>query len=317
MGERRESKRRPSADGGSRLENVARQQRSSGALSPGLWLVATPIGNASDISLRAMDVLRHADVLACEDTRQTRKLMEIHGITLNRRRMVSYNDQNGAGRRPQIIGMLAEGLSVAYASDAGTPLIADPGYRLVEAARTEGFDVHTVPGPSAVLAALSVAGLPTDRFLFVGFLPTKSGARQRELEEFRDLRATLVLFESPKRLGALLTDARTVLGELRNAAVVRELTKKFEEVRHGTLRDLADAYSESPAKGEVVVVIGPPSTSGESAAVSAQEIDHLLTLALETMTTKDAAQSVANQAGLPRRQIYQRALEISKTLSEH
>lgn len=256
-------------------------------------------------------------MLACEDTRRTRKLMDIHGIALNGRRMISYNDQNGAGRRPQIVAMLAEGLSVAYASDAGTPLVADPGYRLVEAANAESMDVHVVPGASAVLAALSVAGLPTDRFMFMGFLPVKSTARRREFAEVANLRSTLVLFESPKRLGALLTDAATSLGTARTAAVVREITKKFEEVHRGTLGELAEFYRDHTPKGEIVVVIEPPDRASLQEEFSQEEIDSLIKAALETQTTKDAARAVAQRTGLAKREIYQRTVEISDALNEH
>jgi 16S rRNA (cytidine1402-2'-O)-methyltransferase len=281
-------------------------------LEAGLWLVATPIGNADDLSIRAMRVLENADVLVCEDTRQTRKLMDIHGIALHGRRMISYNDQNGAGRRPQVMQLLAEGHSVVYASDAGTPLIADPGYRLVEAAQESGHSVHAVPGPSAVLAALSVAGLPTDRFLFLGFPPVKSAARRSEFGEVATLRSTLVLFESPKRLGASLADAAEILGSTRVAAVTRELTKKFEEVHRASLGQLADHYAQTMPKGEVVVVIGPPDAAAAQERYSAEDIDALLQTALETLSTKDAAKQVADQTGLPRRDIYQRAVGISK-----
>lgn len=317
MAERRESKRR-GADAVERpAGSVAGPQRTGEALAAGLWLVATPIGNAADVTLRALDVLERADVLACEDTRRTRKLMDLHGIPVAGRRMISYNDQNGAGRRPQILELLGQGLSVAYASDAGTPLVADPGYRLVEAAREQGHAVHTVPGASAVLAALSVAGLPTDRFLFMGFLPVKQAARQRELGEVRDLRSTLVLFESPRRLGAMLTDAARVLGAGREAAVVRELTKVYEEVRRDTLQDLADHYSTADARGEIVVVVGPPDRSAGVESLTEEAVDELIRDALQTMSVKDAARSVSETTGLARRDLYARAVEISKGLDEY
>ena len=226
--------------------------------------------------------------------------------------MISYNDQNGAGRRPQVMQLLAEGNSVAYASDAGTPLVADPGYRLVEAAQDASHLVHAVPGPSAVLAALSVAGLPTDRFLFLGFPPVKSAARRSEFGEVAALRSTLVLFESPKRLGASLSDAAEVLGSTRIAAVTRELTKKFEEVNRASLGELAEHYAQSTPKGEVVVVIGPPDATAIQDQYSVEDIDALIQNALETLSTKDAAKHVADQTGLPRREIYQRAVEIPK-----
>lgn len=277
-------------------------------LSPGLWLVATPIGNAADITLRALDVLARADVLAAEDTRRTRQLMDIHGIALAGRPMVSYHDRNGAARRPQILDWLAEGRSVAYASDAGTPLIADPGYRLAEAVRDAGHGVHAAPGASAVLTALSLAGLPTDRFLFAGFLPPKSAARRTALAELAAVPATLVFYESPRRVAAVLADMAEVLGD-RPAALTRELTKKFEEVRRGTLSGLAGALAEEDApRGEVVLVVGPP---GDAAPPSVDDLDALLIAALEGSGTKDAARAVADQTGLPRREVYARALVLA------
>ena len=284
-------------------------------LAAGLYLVATPIGNAADITLRALDVLGRADALACEDTRRTRVLLEMHGLAAGGgtggRPVVSYHDRNGAARRPQILGWLAEGMSVAYASDAGTPLVSDPGYRLVEAAREAGHAVHAVPGPSALLAALSVAGLPTDRFLFLGFLPPRSSARRRALADFAGLRATLVAFESPHRLSATLADMAGVLGAGRRAAVARELTKRFEEVRQGTLGELAAHCAEAGApKGEIVVLAGPPAED-EANEAGGEELDEALTRAMRTQSLKQAVQSVADRLGLPRRQVYARALEIS------
>ena len=279
-------------------------------LSSGLWLVATPIGNAADITLRALDVLRSADVLAAEDTRRTRQLLEIHGITVGGRPLVSYHDRNGAARRQQILAWLAEGRSVAYASDAGTPLIADPGYRLVEAAREAGHPVHTAPGASSVLAALSVAGLPTDRFLFVGFPPPKAGARRQMLAELADVPATLVFFESPHRVVASVADMAATLGPDREAALVRELTKKFEECRRGSLAELAESLQAGGApKGEIVLVIGPP-IPGEPA--SAQDLDTALAEALATMSVNQAARAVARDLGLPRREVYARAVALSR-----
>ena len=300
-----ESKRRPPPGPGADEPGVAAQP-----LSPGLWLVATPIGNAADITLRALDVLRRADVLACEDTRRTRKLLEIHGISLAGRPVLSYNDQNGAARRPEILRHLAAGRSVAYASDAGTPLIADPGYRLVTEARAEGHDVHVAPGPSAVLAALSVAGLPTDRFLFAGFLPVKSAARKREAAALAGVPATLVFFEAPRRLAACLADLAEALGEERPAAVVREITKLHEETVRGTLGELARRYADLPApRGEAVLVIGPPGK--EAGTPDAEGLDRLIRQALDHGSVKDAAREVAAATGLPRREVYARAVEIA------
>jgi 16S rRNA (cytidine1402-2'-O)-methyltransferase len=279
-------------------------------LPAGLYLVATPIGNAADITLRALDVLGRADALACEDTRRTRVLLEMHGVPLAGRPIVSYHDRNGAARRPQILGWLGEGRSVAYASDAGTPLIADPGYRLVEAARAAGHAVHPVPGPSALLAALSVAGLPTDRFLFLGFLPPRGPARRAALGDVAGLKATLAAFESPRRLAAALADMAAVLGDGRRAAVARELTKRFEEVRQGTLGELAERYAEETPKGEVVVLVAPPAPAGPGAS-DGLALDDALAEALTTLSLKEAVRAVAGRLGLPRRVVYARALEIA------
>ena len=298
----RESKRDTATDKASTAETVALPQ-----LSPGLYLVSTPIGNASDITLRALDVLQKADVIACEDTRQTRKLMGIHGISVAGRQLIAYHDQNGAAQRPKVMALLHEGLAVAYATDAGTPLVADPGYRLVEEARAAEIGVHVVPGASAVLGALVAAGQPTDRFLFGGFLPVKSGARRQVATEFGGLRATLVFYESPRRLAAALGDLSGVLGPGRPAVVVRELTKKFEEVRRGHLGTLAAHYAAvDPPKGEVVLVIGPP--VADTAPV--EQLDDALREALETQSASEAARTVATNLGLPRRQVYSRAQEL-------
>lgn len=277
-------------------------------LAPGIYLVATPIGNASDITLRALDVLRRADILAAEDTRQTRKLMEIHGIPLAGRPMIPYHDRNGAEQRPRIQRWLAEGKSLAYCSDAGTPLIADPGYRLSELAIDRDHPVTAIPGASAVLTALQLSGLPSDRFLFNGFLPPKSAARRRELTELADIPSTLVFYESPRRLPETLADMAATLGSERRAAVSRELTKRFEETRRGSLGDLAEAFAE-PARGEIVIVIAPPdpkNVSIEDAAIS-----EALAQALTEQSVKDAARDIATRFGLPRKEVYAKALELS------
>ena len=215
MSAKSESKRTTGALEGTASDGVADQP-----LESGLWLVATPIGNLGDITSRAISVLRKADVLVCEDTRRTRRLMDLLDIPVRGRRLISYHDRNGADRRPQIMNALEQGVSVAYASDAGTPLIADPGYRLVTDAQAAGYPVFTAPGPSAVIAALTLAGLPTDRFFFMGFLPPKPPARIRALEEIKDLKSSLVFFESPQRLPAALVDLARVLGSDRPAAIV-------------------------------------------------------------------------------------------------
>jgi len=224
-------------------------------LAPGLYFVATPIGAARDITLRGLDILATADVIAAEDTRTLRHLMEIHGIALGHRPLVAYHDHNGEVARPRILRALAEGKSVAYASEAGTPLVADPGYQLGRAAIAEGYQVIAAPGPSAVLAALTVSGLPSDRFMFAGFPPNTQSARRRWLAEFAAIPATLIFYESPKRVGEMLSDCVQAFGEDREAAVCRELTKRFEEVRRGPLGQLAQDLGAHQVKGEIVVLI--------------------------------------------------------------
>ncbi|MEM1344154.1 MAG: 16S rRNA (cytidine(1402)-2'-O)-methyltransferase [Pseudomonadota bacterium] len=279
-------------------------------LAPGLYLVATPIGNARDITLRALDVLAGAEVLVAEDTRQLRQLMEIHGIALGGRPLVSYHDRNGPARRPQIEAWLGEGRAVAYCSDAGTPLVADPGFRLAQMAIAGGHALTAVPGASAVLAALSLSGLATDRFLFAGFLAPKSAARRTALAELAQVPATLVFYESPRRLGAFLADAAAVLGA-RPAAVARELTKRFEEVRRAPLDALAATYAAEEARGEIVVAIAPPDPV-QQAEEKAAGLDAALEAAMAEASLKDAARTVAERLGLPRREVYARALEIAR-----
>lgn len=273
-------------------------------VAAGLHMVATPIGSARDITLRALDVLAGADVIAAEDTRTARKLMEIHGVPLRGRPVVAYHDHNGPAVRPRLLGYLAEGLSVAYVSEAGTPLVADPGFALARAATAAGYTVHAVPGASAVLAALVVAGLPTDRFFFAGFPPVKSEQRRSFLAELKDVPGTLVLFESPKRCAATLAACAEVLGN-REAAICRELTKRFEEVRRGTLGDLAEGLGATPPKGEIVLVIDRGHDMPSEA-----DVGEALREALSTMSVKDAVAHVARRLSLPRRQVYQAALDI-------
>jgi len=233
--------------------------------------------------------------------------MDIHGVKLNRRPLLPYHDHNGPAQRPRILAAIRDGKSVAYVSDAGTPLIADPGYRLAADAIEEGLPVTSAPGASALLAALAVAGLPTDRFLFAGFPPVKAVAKSKFLAEFTNVPATLVFYESPRRLADCLKAMVAAFGGVRRVAVCRELTKKFEEVRRGTLSELAIQYGEEKApKGEVVVVVGPP--VNESA--SEQDIDTALRSALKTQSVKDAAKEVAEALDLPRKQLYARALEL-------
>lgn len=279
------------------------------SLSAGLYLVATPIGSARDITLRALDILGSADVIAAEDTRNTRKLMEIHGIKLNGRPLVPYHDHNGAGQRPRLIDAISSGKSVAYVSDAGTPLIADPGFTLSRAVIEEGLDVTAAPGASAVLSALSIAGLPTDKFLFAGFLPTKTGARTTALQDLRSVPATLVFYESPKRLDKTLGAMLEVFGGDRQVAVCRELTKKFEQALRGTLAEVIDKReAEMPLKGELVIVLGPPLAK----ELSVEDLDEALLQALKDNSVKDAARDVSQSFGIPRKTAYNRALELSK-----
>lgn len=274
-------------------------------LDAGLHVVATPIGTARDITLRALDVLASADVIAAEDTRTTRRLMTLHGVPLGGRAMVAYHDHNGAAVRPRLLAMMQAGQSVAYASDAGTPLVADPGYALVRDALAAGIAVTGAPGPSAVLAALTLSGLPTDRFLFAGFLPPGQGARLKTISELGACPATLVLFESPKRCLRTLNELGAELGEGRAAALCRELTKKFEEVRRGTLVDLAQGCESDPPRGEVVIVIDRNRAGPDKA-----DMEQALQEALKTMTLKDAVRQVADTLDLARRDVYQAALAL-------
>jgi 16S rRNA (cytidine1402-2'-O)-methyltransferase len=272
----------------------------------GLHIVATPIGNLRDITLRAIDTLSQVDFIACEDTRVTARLLSAHDI---RTSMTAYHEHNAARVLPGMIKRLENGETMALVSDAGTPLISDPGYRLVRAAQDAGIPVTTEPGPSSPLAALVLSGLPSDRFLFAGFLPNKQAARKRILAEFANINATLVFLESTRRLAASLSDMAVVLGA-REAAVARELTKLHEEIRRGDLAELADHYRDAgPPKGEAVVVVGPPDQ--DAALVSAEELDDLLIKALNTMSVRDAASTVAAASGRTRRDIYARALELS------
>ncbi len=275
-------------------------------LPPGLHLVATPIGNARDITLRALDTLRGADVLAAEDTRTLRKLMEIHGVALGRRPLVSYHDHNGERARPRLLAALAEGKSVAYASEAGTPLVADPGYALARAATAAGHPVTAAPGPSAALAALSLSGLPSDRFLFAGFLPPASSARIAALKELARVPATLLVFEAPQRVAETVADMVAVLGD-RPAALCRELTKRFEEVRRGPLSDLGAGIAGDPPRGEIVLVVDRDRREAE-----ADDVEAALREALRTMSVKDAAKVVSEAVGAPRREVYQMALALGR-----
>jgi 16S rRNA (cytidine1402-2'-O)-methyltransferase len=275
-------------------------------LAAGLYLVATPIGNAEDITLRALKTLGAADVIVCEDTRVTAKLLARHGIE---RPLLAYHEHNAERMRPLLLERLRRGERVALVSDAGTPLVSDPGFKLVRAALAESLPVTTLPGPSAALAALVLSGLPSDRFFFAGFLPPKAGARRRALAELEAVKATLVFFESAPRLADALADMAAVLGK-RPAAVARELTKLYEEVRRGELAELAAHYQAAgPPRGELVVVVAPP---GENApALSEEALDRQLIAALDTMSIRDASAAVAAATGKPRREVYARALLVA------
>ena len=273
-------------------------------LEPGLHIVATPIGNLGDLSPRAADTLRRADLILAEDTRVTAKLLRHIGCrTLMRR----FDDHSGEEERERVLEMLGD-KAVALVSDAGTPLISDPGYKLVRAVRQAGLSVHTVPGPSAAIAALTLSGLPTDRFLFLGFLPAKQLARLASVRAVAAIEATLVLYESGPRLGACLADLSDALGE-REAAVVREISKLYEECVTGTLAQLADRYSSQAPKGEIVIVVGQPP---EATPATDSQLDDALREALTRLSPSRAAAEVAESIGVPRKRAYARALELSR-----
>jgi 16S rRNA (cytidine1402-2'-O)-methyltransferase len=275
-------------------------------LEPGLHVVATPIGNLRDITVRAVETLAAASLVACEDSRVTRRLVDHFGLTA---KLVPYHEHNAAEMRPKLLERLAAGESVALVSDAGTPLVSDPGFKLVEAAREAGHRVVPVPGPSAVMAALVAAGLPTDAFFFAGFLPPKTTGRQGRARALAAVPGSLVFFETGPRLAASLADLAAVLGD-RPAAVCRELTKLHEEVRRGSLAALAGAYAgEADPKGEIVLVVGPP---GEPPPPAETDIEALLRAELAEKSVKDAAAAVASATGLARRDLYQRALLLAK-----
>jgi len=272
----------------------------------GLHLVATPIGNLGDITLRALQTLAGVDVIACEDTRITRRLTERYGIAAE---LASYHEHNAATARPKILQRLAQGASIALVSDAGTPLISDPGFKLVREACAAGHTVTALPGPSSVLTALSLAALPTDRFFFEGFLPAKESARRTRLAELARIDATLVLFESGNRVQDALADLAGIMGA-REAAICRELTKLHEEVTRGTLADLAKAADALETRGEFVLVIGPPAADAQ--ALTDDALDNLLRDQLERHSVKDAVAHAVELSGRPRREVYARALELAK-----
>lgn len=287
-------------------QTVTRQPQQP--LGSGLFLVATPIGHLSDITLRALEVLSAAEIVACEDTRVTRRLLTAHGIG-GPERLLAYHEHNAAAETPRLVERIRAGASVALVSDAGTPLLADPGFLLVRACRAAGLPVTAVPGPSAAITALQLSGLPAERFLFAGFLPVKSAARRGVLESLKSVPATLIFYEAPHRLAAALADLVAVLGP-RPAAVARELTKFFEEVRGDSLDALARHYAEAGApKGEIVLLVGPP--PDEPAAEEA-DLDGLLAAALRRESLRDAVAAVAAATGQPKRLVYARALALTQ-----
>ncbi len=277
-------------------------------LAAGLYLVATPIGNLADITLRALETLAGADVVACEDTRITRRLTERYAISAE---LTPYHEHNAAAARPRLLQRLAEGKAVALVSDAGTPLISDPGFKLVREACAAGFAVTALPGPSSVLAALAVAGLPTDRFHFAGFLPPKQAARRARLTELSRIDATLVLFESGSRVQETVADLASLMGS-REAAICRELTKLHEEVLREPLAALAGRAEQLETRGEFVLVIGPPDADAQ--AMSADSLDQLLRDGLAHSSLKDAVAEAVALSGRPRREVYARALELARDI---
>ncbi|MGL4414524.1 16S rRNA (cytidine(1402)-2'-O)-methyltransferase [Roseinatronobacter monicus] len=291
---------------------LTQDARPSANFASGLYLIATPIGAARDITLRALDLLAGCDILVAEDTRSLRRLMEIHGVALGGRKIFAYHDHNGAQMRPRLLSALQQGKSVLYASEAGTPLVADPGFQLARSVIAEGHEVIAAPGPSAMLAALMVAGLPSDRFCFMGFAPVQAGARRKYLEQAAAIPATLIFYESPKRINRFLDELCEVLGSDRQAALCRELTKKHEEILRLPLGDMAQALSDRTLRGEIVLVID----RGEKYIADAQSLDDALGAALETMRLKDAVAQVASDLDLPRRQVYQAALAKEKGKTE-
>ncbi|MEJ1159691.1 16S rRNA (cytidine(1402)-2'-O)-methyltransferase [Prosthecomicrobium sp. N25] len=271
--------------------------------APGLYIVATPIGNLGDMTIRALETLATADLVACEDTRVTRVLLDRYGL---KPRLTAYHEHNAAAERPRILAALAEGKVVALVSDAGTPLVSDPGYKLVEAAAAAGHKVVPLPGASALLAALVVSALPSDTVLFAGFLPARTEARRRRIEELAPVPATLVLYESPHRLAESLADLADRLGPERPAAVARELTKAFEETVRGSLGELAGRWADKDPRGEIVIVIGPPAP----AEAGPDDIDRMLRAALERLPPGKAAAEVARLLGADRKALYERALTL-------
>ncbi len=296
----------PDSDSSVRSFAVAGQLVSAPRATPGLYLVATPIGNLGDITLRALETLAGVDIIACEDTRITRRLLERFSIAAT---LKQYHEHNAEQARPKILEALANGSSIALVSDAGTPLISDPGFKLVREVSAAGFPVIALPGPSSVLTALSVAALPTDRFFFEGFLPSKQHARRTRITELARIDATLVMFESGARVQDSLQDLASIMGA-REAAICREMTKLHEEVRRATLAELAAISDTLETRGEFVLVVGPP--AADAGAMSEDALDDLLRDALTRSSVKDAVAHAVEVSGRSRREIYARALELSK-----
>ena len=293
-------------------EDASKHDQSHLPLSSGLYLVATPIGNLGDITFRALEILKRADVILCEDTRTSGKLLSRYGVKTKR---IAYHEHNATKMRPEIMDRLGKGQGLALISDAGTPLINDPGYKLVRDCKAEGFNVTAAPGAASPIVALILSGLPSDHFFYAGFLPPKTMARKKELARFAPIPGSLIFLESPKRLAASLADMAEMLGGTREAAVTRELTKMFEEVRNGTLDELSIHYAEAGApKGEVVVIVGPANEADNEP--SPEDIDARLIDLIKTHRTKDAADILAKETGLKKRDLYNRALELAKSDQE-
>ena len=296
---------RPVRAAGQRFFTALGTRAVADPIEPGLHIVATPIGNLGDVTLRALATLAAADAILAEDTRISSRLTNRYEIATP---LIAYHEHNAAQSRPRILERLSEGQALALISDAGTPLISDPGYKLVAEAVAAGISVFSLPGPSAVLTALTLSGLPSDRFFFEGFLPHRSAARRERANALARIPATLIFYEAPSRLAESLSDLATELGP-RPAAVARELTKVFEETRRGDLAGLAAEYAAAaPPKGEIVIVVGPPSAAP---ILEADALDREILTALEALSVKDAAAVVAARTGLPRREVYGRTLQLA------
>ncbi|MFY9287862.1 MAG: 16S rRNA (cytidine(1402)-2'-O)-methyltransferase [Alphaproteobacteria bacterium] len=273
-------------------------------LPAGLYIVATPIGHLGDITMRGLITLLSADLIACEDTRTSGAMLSKFGI---KQKLISYHDHNADGRRPELLAHLNEGKAVALISDAGMPLIADPGYKLVHACREEGIDVFVIPGPSAAITALAGSGLPTDHFYFAGFLPSKSTGRKKALAGLSVVPATLVFYEAPQRLKETLRDMAEILGPVRKAAIARELTKLFEETKCGKLGELSEFYLDHDVKGEIVIVVEPPA----EAVATEQDLDDVLRTYLRSMSVRDASAAACAVTGISKSEVYARALWLA------